>query len=620
MLITATDVAMIARVRRPVVSVWRKRYVGVDAFPEPVADGAFDAAHVVAWLAEHGRGNNRQPERMLPLLTMLSEARADVTRAMDLSAVLAFRAAFGETLVDHLSDAPGRAIDAVERLDRLTCFAREVRALGDELPRTAIAVDAFLDERFGAADAMQWFTDDCLVRHLPLFGAAALSAEAAELIAHAALTLTDGAGGRGLLDAAGTGFAWLSRLPAEWPGRVGIRLDESPVGRHTRRVLQTGDWDTYAVADERGWGVAVHAALDSDDAVLFRRAALVDDDQIRLLVGPARLLCDETGDVVARDELLRDGVVRAVVKLPAGCRPAHPREALAMWLVAERDELPFEHHRTFVADLTGVALTAELIGDLARDLAVAALDAAVQQHRSWRVLRPVLTRHLLARGGSLVAVSAVPARRAAADFSADELPAMAAQLGLAGFPALSRGPGTGRREVSAQAGIADGWLRLVSGSRLPLAELGDGDLAVWTVAEGRLDRSVGVDRLTALAHRRAWLTRPGDVIIGPGPSAVVDAHGGSLVAAPARALRLTAKAPVTAGQLSRAVAAAPRGTKPPQWRLTALDAAQRDALSAASDKIGQRRAELDAQLDALNTFEDALLDACETTTITLETR
>ena len=52
----------------------------------------------------------------------------------------------------------------------------------------------------------------------------------------------------------------------------------------------------------------------------------------------------------------------------------------------------------------------------------------------------------------------------------------------------------------------------------------------------------------------------------------------------------------------------------------ALDPEQRAALSAAADRIGQRRAELTAQLDALNSFEDALLDACETTTITLETR
>jgi hypothetical protein len=322
--------------------------------------------------------------------------------------------------------------------------------------------------------------------------------------------------------------------------------------------------------------------------------------------------------VAARDDLLRDGVVRAVVKLPAGCRPAHPREAVALWLVAERDELPFEAHRTFVADLTGVDLTPQLVGDLIVDLAVAAQDLAAQQHRAWRVLRPALTRHLLARGGSLVAASTAPGRRAA-PVSPEALRALAAAAGVEA-PRLAPGSGTPRRDTTAQAGIADGWLTLLPGSRIPPADIGDGDLPVWAADGGRLDRTLTVDRLVALARARTWLTQPGDVVIGPGPSAVVDADGGSLVAAPARALRLAVDAPVTAQQLARAVASAPRGTKPPQWRLTPLDPDQRAALSAAADRIGQRRAELTAQLDALNLFEDALLDACETTTLTLETR
>ena len=37
---------------------------------------------------------------------------------------------------------------------------------------------------------------------------------------------------------------------------MGSRIDESPVGRHSRRVLQVGEWDALAVHDERGWAVA----------------------------------------------------------------------------------------------------------------------------------------------------------------------------------------------------------------------------------------------------------------------------------------------------------------------------------------------------------------------------
>ncbi|SHJ80695.1 hypothetical protein SAMN02745244_03307 [Tessaracoccus bendigoensis DSM 12906] len=616
MLITAADVAMIARVRRPVVTMWRKRYA--DAFPSAI-DGRFDADLVVAWLTAHGRGNNPEPTRSLPMIELLVEARADVARAMELSAVLALRQAYGEMLVDDLA-APGPSglTGRIAALDRLDCFGPEVLDLGDDLPRAAAAVDAFVDERFGAADAMGWLTNDCLVRHLPEFTAAALSPEASGLVSRSAVSLAEATARPGILDAAGVGFAWLQRLPPEWPQPVGLLRDESAVGRHSRRVVQVGEWDARVTMDERGWAVAVDTVLDADAAALFARAALGDDDQIRLVVGPARHLTDSDGATAPRDDLLRDGVVRAVVKLPAGCRPAHPREALALWVVAERDDTPFEQHRTYVADLTGAGLTQALIADLVDDLTVAAGDVASQQHRAWRVLRPVLTRHLLARGGSLVAnASARPVKQLARP-TLEALHGMAVDLGV-GPLRLAPGRGPARTASSVQAGITEGWLRLIPGVRLALDQFGDGDLTVWSTDDGRLTRTSGVDRLTALAGPRTWLTRPGDVIFGPGPCAVVDPDGGSLVVTPARALRLADAAPVTAGQLARAVEASPRGTKPPQWRLTPLDPRQCAALSDAAARIGQRRAELTAQLDALNSFEDALLDACETNTITLET-
>ncbi len=274
MLITATDVAMIARVRRPVVTMWRKRYAGTDAFPAPDIDGRFDAEGVVGWLSEHGRGNNPQPERTLPLLGMLVEARTDLARAMELSAVLAFRAAYGEDPRRRSLRRTAARLGGLERVDGSAASAARSCALGAGLPETAAAVDAFLDERFGAADAMRWFTDDCLVRHLPDLRRRRAVGEARELVAQAAVALADLSPQPSLLDSAGTGFSWLQHLPPEWPAPVGIRIDESPVGRHSRRVLQVGEWDAQPVDDERGWAVAVDAALDAEPSALFARAAL----------------------------------------------------------------------------------------------------------------------------------------------------------------------------------------------------------------------------------------------------------------------------------------------------------------------------------------------------------
>ena len=62
---TLSDVAALAQVQRPVVSMWRKRCAAsARPFPEPAAfDGGrelFDADRIAAWLAATGRGNNAE--------------------------------------------------------------------------------------------------------------------------------------------------------------------------------------------------------------------------------------------------------------------------------------------------------------------------------------------------------------------------------------------------------------------------------------------------------------------------------------------------------------------------------------------------------------------------------
>ena len=62
---TLSDVAALAQVQRPVVSMWRKRSAAsAHPFPAPAAlDGGrelFDADQVGAWLEATGRGNNTE--------------------------------------------------------------------------------------------------------------------------------------------------------------------------------------------------------------------------------------------------------------------------------------------------------------------------------------------------------------------------------------------------------------------------------------------------------------------------------------------------------------------------------------------------------------------------------
>src|ERR1019366_9046085 len=63
LLISLADVARLARVQRPVVSMWRSRSAATGIpFPAPVeragAQERFDADQVVSWLELTGRGNN----------------------------------------------------------------------------------------------------------------------------------------------------------------------------------------------------------------------------------------------------------------------------------------------------------------------------------------------------------------------------------------------------------------------------------------------------------------------------------------------------------------------------------------------------------------------------------
>lgn len=65
---TLSDVALLARVQRPVVSMWRKRSSG-SVLPFPAAAAwdkgveLFDARDVTDWLQATGRGNNPEARK-----------------------------------------------------------------------------------------------------------------------------------------------------------------------------------------------------------------------------------------------------------------------------------------------------------------------------------------------------------------------------------------------------------------------------------------------------------------------------------------------------------------------------------------------------------------------------
>ena len=65
--LSLSDIARLADVKRPVVSMWRRRPLAGHSFPRPVGmvfgEERFDAREVAAYLAVTGRGNNRDATR-----------------------------------------------------------------------------------------------------------------------------------------------------------------------------------------------------------------------------------------------------------------------------------------------------------------------------------------------------------------------------------------------------------------------------------------------------------------------------------------------------------------------------------------------------------------------------
>src|SRR5580765_3935502 len=80
--ISLPDVALLARVQRPPVSMWRRRYAESSTpFPTPVitqgTQAFFDGHQVVDWLETTGLGRNPDARADLAAFAALADTRAD---------------------------------------------------------------------------------------------------------------------------------------------------------------------------------------------------------------------------------------------------------------------------------------------------------------------------------------------------------------------------------------------------------------------------------------------------------------------------------------------------------------------------------------------------------------
>ena len=631
-LMTMRDVAELARVQRPVVTVWRQRS-RESAHPFPLCQERrggqelFQRDEVVVWLETTGRGNN--PDVRSEAAGHPGPVPSDADLAA-LSALITLRHLRGEPLSTLSTDDDLLDFAEAEDPDDRYLFSEVAAAQGP----AALARRA--DELVAAA----W---DARAAHARLLGfwlrsaagplaQVALGSGARRLLLDLFGPLAGELGQPVVMDATGCLGDLFAEAATGWTQAVVID-GSSPSHRIARRQLVLRDVP-HRLVDRAGgdWSVSgpvahllVLPAADRPDSTSLDHLDLLDEivlqadeRQLVLCLAPAATLTDPlTGEALARrDQLLRDGRVRAILRLPAGCRRAHPREASGLWLLGDADPAPAAERRTMVADLSDRGL-----GDLAGlvdDLLAAWQGSEGARRRAWAHLRAVPTHDLVSASGSLTPRLAhhVPA---VAVGGADRVVRLRADDAAGRLAGYRLAPLAGQPQfVTVGQAIARGWLRVLPGRRVDPRGLPAGSVAVIDDPRRPLVQAAAVDRLSLLDRADVDFTEPGDVVftVRPRPAAMVDAEGGNLVVTPARVLRVLKDAPLLPDAIaSRINAATLPGWR--SWSLATIASPDREMLGEALAELAGHRARLAAELAALDTLTHDLTDAVESGQLSL---
>lgn len=656
-LVTSSDIAVLAGVRRPVVSTWRARFAGGDCPFPAVAEShggrdAFRLDHVVAWLEETGHGNNpqvRQDAATAVALDVLPMAERRV--AVDgLLALLTLKAQLGSSLSGLSAEDLLDLADDADPHDR--AVHREIAALGTDATRWAEHADSLASAAFTPAGAMASLLARRRRLGLEAVTDHALAPAALDLVARLANHLTSPDSVARPFFVAPFGDADLLEAVARQRGEAAtaaVPVRDSPAARHARRVLLTGGWALIDAAEDDGGvlppaGATVLAHLPcatrsglTDAEVLDalgEMEATLPSDALAIVVGPATALCGRLpgGMQASRATVLRSGRVRAIVQLPRGLRPARSRQVLGLWILGPKPVgARTDVHRTAVADLRATALDAATIDDVVTDI-VSVVDPGLDPRaHAFRFARLAQTTDLIATSGDLVGAHPTTGRKrhepAALAYAVNDLYAQATTP----LPPLTLGRALADKEgspstLTLRQLIDLGHLRLIASNQIAKADLSDeAGVRVHTPATltgTRTGPGATIDRIQfATAYPRGRYTEPGDIVFctAPRPAAVIDTEGVAVVAAPARVLRLSSTAPT--GLVPEVVAHAIGSASPlGDWRLIPvplIPPGQVDAVRRALASLEDVRAAAAARLGTLDTLTGHLVEAVASGVVSL---
>ncbi|RNL51398.1 hypothetical protein [Arthrobacter oryzae] len=646
---TLSDVAALAQVQRPVVSMWRKRSAGsAHPFPGPAAlEGGrelFDADQVAGWLEATGRGNNPEAHNDAAAFARMPATAAGSVQGNTLdalTALLTLKAMTGKALG---SLTPDELLDLADECDPddLSLYS-ELEILGPALASTAAFADRLVDSAYNAPAAFEQLLAARFRTGLREHADTALAESAVGLIAAAAVELAATLSGNSVFADSTRGGSDLLMGVVRASGESSpftflTSDDDGGAGRLVRRRLRVHGVDGGQIRIDPSGEFAVHGpvvhvaqypspgepGMDATQilSAVEHLALQMDDQQRAVIIAPARVFCDvplAAGAAGLRSGLLRTGRVRAIVRLPQGLLRSKPREAQALWVLGPSfAEVPIAERWTMVADLSSQDLTEDVNQDLVGDMVASMGNRATVRAHSFRFARLVQTSVLLASRGSLVAVQSCSSVRSSSAAEAvlrvEELVRLlhTGRSGPSGEVAVAPGdPSTKTPPAAVQELITAGNLKYIKGNRLEDTDLTSrAGTPVLGPAEllaphGAPPRYIALLDFAA-NYPAGRLTEPGDVVFctSPRPAATVDAQGGSAIVFPARVLRIAAGDP---GGLLPDVVAAGINSLPAadkswrQWRLRRTPEAQRKKLN---DTLARLQHEQQQARDRLGWLEE----------------
>jgi hypothetical protein len=402
-LVTMSEIAAMAQVKRPVVATWRRRHTD---FPVPVAENVggilFRGQEVVEWLIAKGLGNADPAQLRAELALHSIVAHADRFGPRHLIEIV------GSLLcLRHLDEKPllpegvsgpastgevwGALLHRAERMDPEDEFIlRELRAADSSAVVLARFAEDLIEAAYTARDAFEWLLASRTHRG---FMADALASELRQLLVQLAdlrprieqrghITVADphardgdllAAFVRAVDDPAQTGA--LAAEPESWLARVARRLLISGVNEVALDV-QTGTDLEERLADpdlvvtqlpyQAGETRSKLAALEGIEKI----GDLLGPGCTALVLGPADALVDAlhgVDEAKLRAALLRSGILEAVVNLPGGVTPYRPGYRCALWVLT-RDPVKAARGYVLLAEISSEPLSERVRTRLAEDV------------------------------------------------------------------------------------------------------------------------------------------------------------------------------------------------------------------------------------------------------------